>query len=77
VTVRLTIVGAPLAVAVLGGCAAVTDRSYVLEQGRDASYDALRAETTTCESRGGKVRLRNGYEGKVLSDYECAIGKAE
>jgi len=76
VTLRLTIIGAPLALAALGGCAGVSDRSYVLEQGQDASYDALRAATATCESRGGQIRLRNGYDGKALSDYECAIGRA-
>ncbi len=76
-TVRLAMIGAPLALAALGGCAGVSDQSYGLEQGRDASYDALRAATETCEAKGGKIRLRSGYDGKLLSDYECAIGKAE
>jgi hypothetical protein len=71
----MAMLGAPIALATLGGCAA--DRSYVLEQGRDASYDALRAATGTCEQKGGKIRLRDGYDGRTLSDYECAIGKAE
>ena len=67
---RLAILGA----VALAGCGGLSDASYGLESG-DANYDTLRAATATCQAKGGAIRLRGG-EGRNLSDYECAIGKA-
>ncbi|HEY5072972.1 MAG TPA: hypothetical protein VII63_13195 [Caulobacteraceae bacterium] len=57
----------------LGGCAAGTG-SYGLGQG-DANYDALAKATTECSAKGGEISLRNGYDGRELSSYECRTGK--
>ncbi|MDB5480334.1 MAG: hypothetical protein JWO83_1387 [Caulobacteraceae bacterium] len=67
---RLAILGA----VALAGCGGLSDASYGLESG-DANYDTLRSATATCQAKGGAIRLRGG-EGRNLSDYECAIGKA-
>jgi hypothetical protein len=58
----------------LFGCGGLNS-SYGLDRGV-ASYDSLKAATTTCAAKGGVVRVRTGYEGRDLSDYKCAIGKA-
>ena len=66
---------APIALAaalVVGGCA---QRSYVLGQG-DANYDALAQATKECQSKGGEVRLRPGYDNHELSGYQCLLGNA-
>ena len=69
---RLAILGAMA----VSGCSGLSDASYGLESG-DATYDTLQAATATCQAKGGAVRLRSGpREGRVLSDYECVIGKA-
>ena len=67
---RLAILGAIS----LTGCGGLSNSSYGLDPG-DATYDTLRAATASCQAKGGEIRLRGG-EGRNLSDYECAIGKA-
>jgi hypothetical protein len=72
--------GGPLAVGgiallTLAACAGIVDKSYVLE-GSDANYDALERATEKCRADGGEVRLRRGYDSRLLSNYECVIGKA-
>jgi hypothetical protein len=67
--------GAPMAIMALQGCAVVNDASYGLDIG-DANYDALKAATEKCQAQGGVVRLRPGYDARVLSNYDCVIGKA-
>jgi hypothetical protein len=59
----------------LFGCGDLKGASYGLDRGV-ASYDGLKAATATCEAKGGALRLRKGFEGRDLSDYDCAIGKA-
>ena len=56
------------------GCGGL-DSSYGLDRGV-ANYDALNTASTTCAAKGGVIRMRKGYEGRDLSDYECAIGKS-
>jgi hypothetical protein len=68
-------VGVPVAAAALTGCGGLADASYPLDHGV-ANYDALKAATDKCQSKGGAVRLRKDYGGQDLSDYECVIGKA-
>jgi hypothetical protein len=68
---RLAILG----VMAVSGCGSLSDTSYGLEPG-DASYDALRSATTTCQAKGGEIRRQGSGEGRNLSDYQCAIGKA-
>jgi hypothetical protein len=58
----------------LFGCGNL-DASYGLDRGV-ASYDALKSATSACEAKGGAIRLRKGYDGQDLSDYDCAVGKA-
>jgi len=59
----------------VGACADMTAASYDLDRGT-ASYDALKAATETCKATGGSIVLRKTYSGQDLSDYRCAIGKA-
>jgi hypothetical protein len=68
---RLAILG----VISLAGCGGLSDSSYGLDSG-DATYDTLTAATASCQAKGGEIRLRGSGEGRNLSDYECAIGKA-
>ncbi len=68
--------GALLAAISLLGCASLSGPSYVLDAG-DANYDALKRATQACEARHGQIELRKGYDGRDLSNYECAIGKAD
>ena len=56
-------------------CATINDASYVLGSG-DANYDALKSATDACAAKGGVVRPRPNYDGRQLSGYVCAIGKA-
>jgi len=71
---RLAVFGGSAAAVALTGCGGLAD--YGLEPGV-ASYDALKAATASCQTRGGELRLHGGgVEGKNLSDYECVIGKA-
>ena len=59
----------------LTGCGGLSDASYGLEPG-DANYDAPKAATATCQAKGGELHRRGSGEGRDLSDYECAVGKA-
>lgn len=74
-TSRLIMFGGPMAAMALGGCGGMSDASYGLEPA-DASYDVLRDATAACQAKGGEIRLRGSGEGRNLSEYECAIGKA-
>ena len=56
------------------GCGAIANGSYPLDRGV-ASYDGLKAATVTCEAKGGALRLRKGYQGQDLSDYDCALAR--
>ena len=69
---RLAILGAMA----VSGCGGLADSSYGFEPG-DANYDALRTATAACQAKGGEIRLNGGgVDGRNLSDYQCAIGKA-
>ena len=59
----------------LAGCGGLGQGSYELGSG-DANYDALKTATLACQAQGGAIRRRNGYDGRDLSGYECAGGKA-
>ncbi len=69
---------AVIAVAALAltGCAGLGGPSYELGDG-DANYDALNMATKTCESEGGQVKLKGGYDNRQLSSYLCVGGKAK
>ena len=56
------------------GCGGL-DSSYGFDRGI-ANYDALKTASATCEAKGGVIRVRKGYEGRDLSDYQCAVGKS-
>ena len=60
----------------MAGCADVTTPSYELGTG-DANYDALNAATKTCQEQGGVVKLKSGYDGRMLDSYMCVGGKAK
>ncbi|HEY2483476.1 MAG TPA: hypothetical protein VGI30_14965 [Caulobacteraceae bacterium] len=58
----------------LCACASETARSsYTLGPGV-AAYDALAAATEKCRADGGQVELKNGYNKRDLSSYECKLG---
>lgn len=65
-----------IAVLALAGCADMSGPSYELGNG-DANYDALTAATKACEAEGGQVKLRSGYDSRLLSNYLCIGGKAK
>ena len=64
-----------LAAALLAACASAPVGADPLPHG-DANYDALKAATQTCEAQGGKLSLRNGYDGRDLANYDCKSVKA-
>jgi predicted kinase len=66
-----------LVIAALLGVAACAEGGggYGLEHG-PASYDALKAATEKCQSDGGHIVLKSGYDNRELSNYECRMGGA-
>ncbi|HEV7158004.1 MAG TPA: hypothetical protein VGN38_06585 [Caulobacteraceae bacterium] len=62
------------ALALLGACTTpVEGGSYALPPGV-ASYDTLKAATDKCHADGGQLALRDGYDKRELSNYQCNIG---
>jgi hypothetical protein len=59
----------------LGACAGGAG-SYELDHG-PADYDALKAATDKCHADGGQIVLKNGYDNRELSNYECKLGGAK
>lgn len=70
---RLAIVGAVVGAA-LAGCGSLAQAPFDLGSG-DANYDALKAATQTCQAQGGQVRLKDGFDGRQMSSYQCVVGK--
>jgi hypothetical protein len=52
-----------IAAAALIGCAGVGQGA--------ASYDTLAAAAKDCKDRGGELQLRQGYDERELSSYDC------
>lgn len=64
------------ALALLGACTTpVEGGSYSLAPGV-ATYDTLKAATDKCHADGGRLALRDGYDKRELSNYQCDIGAA-
>jgi hypothetical protein len=66
---------AVLSAALVGACAA-GGASYTLDHGT-VNYDNLKTATDKCHADGGEIVLRNGYDNRELSNYECRIGGAK
>jgi hypothetical protein len=49
--------------------------SYGLAPGV-ANYDTLKAATDKCRADGGELKLKDGYDQRELSSYQCRIGAA-
>jgi len=62
--------------AVLMGACAAGGASYTLDHGA-VTYDNLKTATDKCHAEGGEIVLRNGYDSRELSNYECKIGGAK
>ena len=60
----------------LGACAGGAAGSYELDHG-SADYDSLKAATDKCHADGGQIALKNGYDNRELSNYECKLGGAK
>ncbi len=58
----------------LTGCADLATTSYELGSG-DANYDALNRATKDCETAGGHVTLKSGYDTRQLDNYVCVGAK--
>jgi hypothetical protein len=71
----LCTLGWSLAAVSLTACGGLAADSYGLDHGV-ASYDALKTAGETCRGQGGEIRLRKGFEGRDLSDYQCVLGQA-
>ncbi|HXU99633.1 MAG TPA: hypothetical protein VG166_03965 [Caulobacteraceae bacterium] len=65
----------PVALLILAACAGGAG-SYDLDHG-PADYDALKAATDKCHADGGEIVLKNGYDSRELSNYECKVGGAK
>jgi hypothetical protein len=42
-----------------------------VNEGGLANYDALRKAAAACEAKGGELRLQNGGNPEMISDFSC------
>jgi hypothetical protein len=59
------------AVAILAMCGTLAACAGVTNEGGIANYDALRKATADCEAKGGELKLQNGGDPEVISDFSC------
>jgi predicted small secreted protein len=48
--------------------------SYGLQEGGDASYDAIKRASDACKADGGTLQPKRGGDSTDLGDYECKKG---
>ncbi len=64
------------ALATLAGCASSGPEGNTWYQHGDANYDALKAASDACTSKGGVFQLKTGGDPTHLGDYACNPKKA-
>ena len=66
-----------LPAALLCACASTVNGSgYDLAPGV-ATFEALNAASEKCHADGGEVVLKDSYDKRELSNYQCRIGRAK
>ena len=70
--IRALVIGAMLLG--LAACASGPEGNTYYQQG-DASYDALKAASDACTTKGGKFELKSGGDPTHLGDYACLMPK--